>query len=948
MARDWKEYVRRHLAPLKLGQEREMQMVEEIAQHLESMYEEARAAGASDTDAFERASTHIKDWRLLECELILSKRPDAGPLITSRLRTRPSHIHSTSRERGILMGSFVQDIRYGIRMMRANKLFTAVTVISLALGIGANTAIFSLINAILLKTIPVKNPQELVLFNWIGGPRGMAHSTDGITTTDPASGLRTSTSFSYLAYERFREKSQTLSHVFAFAPIEQLNVNVESQSEIASGQLITGDYHDGLGVQIMLGRSITSEDDRQGAEPVAVISDRYWQRRFGRDSEVIGKTVSLNNAGFTIVGVTPPDFLGTLQVGEAPDISIPMSLESLIRPGSSNTGNSWSWWTRIMGRLAAGATREQVRSELEGIFQQSALEGWHAGLARAQVTGQRVSTDPRDEPNLRVESGSQGLKENRRRYSRSLTLMMIVVGLVLLIACANVANLLLSRAATRHREIALRFAMGASRWRVIRQLLTESVMLSAAGALLGLLFAYWAKGPLLTLRPWGGSEMVLDMSLDPLVLAFTTVLALMTGILFGVAPALKATSLNLVPALKTNVRGVAGASRSGLSKTLIVIQVSASIVLLIGAGLFVRTLQNIQSIDVGFNRENLLLFRVDPGLSGIRGPKALELYGRLIERIEAVSGVRAATISRHPLLSGSRRSSSIYLNGSATPEGAPEFNVVAPNFFDTMEVPVLLGRGLTVHDNASSPKVVVINEAMAKTYFGGVETAIGRRFGTAQSKDSELEIVGIVRDFKYTGPRDETKPTGYTTYLQGPGEQMNFSVRTSVNADSLANPIREAIREIEPNLPVFDVRTQLEQVDQRLAPERMFATLSSFFSMLALLLACIGLYGVMSYTVARRTSEIGIRMALGAKSGDVLRMVLSESMLLVVIGALIGLASALGLTRFIEGMLYGLTPTDPLTIALGIGVMIVVAALAGYIPARRASRVDPMTALRYE
>jgi predicted permease len=762
--------------------------------------------------------------------------------------------------------------------------------------------------------------------------------------------VRTSTSFSSLAFERFRDNSETLTHVFAFAPIEQLNVNVDGQAEIASGQLVSGDYYTGLAVPAALGRTFTSGDDKPAADPVAVITWRYWQQRFGGDREVIGKTVGVNNAGFTIIGVTPPDFYGALQVGEAPDVSIPMSLEPLVRPGSTSATQPWFWWVRIMGRLKPGMVREQAGAELEGLFQRSALEGWEAVVARARAQGQQVSTDPRDTPNLRVESGSQGLNEARRMYAEPLMLLMIVVGLVLLIACANVANLLLSRAAARQKEIAVRLAMGASRWRLIRQFLTESTMLSAIGGALGVLFAYWGKDVLLALRPWGSDKLILELRIDPLVLGFAITVSLLTGLLFGIAPALRSTRLDLAPALKDSSRSLIGRSRSGLSKTLIVVQVATSIVLLIGAGLFVRTLRNLKSIDVGFNRENLLLFRVDPALSGLRGPQVQDLYRRLLERIESVPGVRSATVSRHPLLSRSSRTSSLFIQGIAdTDSGSEEarINVVAPNFIDTMEIPLLQGRGLSPGDVRDGQPVALINQTMARKVFGD-ESPLGRRFGFSPKTNSQIEIVGVVRDAKYTGLREPSKNTVYTSYLQAEASQMNFSVRTSGETGTLVNSVREAVREVEPNLPMFDVQSQVERAEEGLMQEHLFASLSSFFGLLALALACIGLYGVMSYGIARRTNEIGMRMALGARSTDVARMVMREAMSLVAIGVVIGLGAAVGTTRFIESMLFGVTATDPLTIGLGVVVMLAVAAVAGYLPARRAAQIDPMTALRYE
>jgi predicted permease len=847
--------------------------------------------------------------------------------------------------------TLIQDLRYGFRMLRKNPGFTAVAVLSLALGIGANTALFSLIDEVLLKMLPVKKPAELVLFSWLSGPRGMARGINGSAYTDQATGLRTSTSFSFLTFERLRDSNEALSDVFAFAPIEQLNVNVDSQAEVARGQLVSGGYYAGLGVRAMLGRTITAGDDQAGASPVVVITHRYWRRRFGLDADVVGKTINVNNVPFTIIGVTGPEFSGALQVGESPDVSIPLAMEPQVSPDDHNLDEPWFWWLRVMGRLKPGFTEEQARASLEGIFQQSALEGWLAGQSRMRARGQAAVQEPRDVPMLRLSPGGQGLTESRRAYAQPLTILMIVVGLVLLIACANIANLLLARAAARQKEIAVRLAMGASRFRIMRQLLTESVLLAGLGGALGVLFAYWGKDMLLALRPWGGSPLALDLTLDPRVLGFTAAVCLLTGMLFGFAPALRATRVDLTPALKENAGSMSGGSRPLLSKALIVAQVAMSLLLLIGAGLFVGTLRNLQGVDIGFNRDNLLLFRVDPRLSGYRADQMADLYQQIIGRIEAVPGVRAATISRHPLLSGSSRTSGIHVQGNTRQPNEDDYvyvNLVAANFFETMEMPILLGRGPGPRDDARAPKVAVINQTMARKYFGE-QSPIGRRFGLGGPETSgQIEIVGVARDAKYTDLRRETPPTVYTPYQQESPGQVNFAVRTADDPEALATSVREAVREVDENLPLFGVKTQSQQADESLAQERLFATLSSFFGLLALLLASIGLYGVMSYSVTRRTNEIGIRMALGAQRRDVIRLVLRETLLLVLIGLLIGLGTSLATTRLISSLLFGLTPNDPVTIALAALLLIAVATVAGYLPARRGSRVDPMVALRHE
>lgn len=947
---DWKKYVSEHLAPLRLGPARELEMADEMAQHLEAVYEDALAAGATEQEAYQRAAAHIKDWRLLECELIRAKRPVTHTWIKRSLAAE-FRIESRQGTGGRVMGSIGQDLRYAVRMLLRSKAFTAIAVLSLGLGIGANTALFSLVDAVLLKTLPVKNPNELVLFNWLGGPRGLSRGIMGSTLTDPATGMRTSTSFSYLTFERFRDVNDPLSDVFAFVSMWQLNVNVDGQPEIATGQFVSGGYYQGLGVKAKMGRTLTPEDDNAGSPPVAVITDRYWQRRFGQAPEALGKTVNINNVAFTIVGITPPEFMGASQVGFSPDLSIAFSTQPQVSPHEPSLNGPWFWWLQIMGRLKPGVTREQVAASLESVFQQSAQEGWDSGLARFPPRTQSQNPAPRDVPRLRAVSGSQGMTELRNAYSQPLKILMAIVGFVLLVACANVANLLLARAATRQKEIAVRLALGASRWRLVRQLLTESVLLAMLGAAAGVLFAYWGKDMLLTLRPWGGGELGVDLKIDLPVLAFTVGVSLLTGLLFGLAPALRATKVDLTPALKDNARSVTGGTRSILTKSLIVVQVSMSLVLLVGAGLFVRTLRNLQNVDIGFNRENLLLFNVDPGLNGYNRAQMAQLYRRMTERLEAIPGVRSATVSLIPLLSGHGQTRGIDVQGYTPQPGVDDdvkVNTIGEHFFETMEIPILLGRALSPRDDESAPKVAVINQMLARKYFGD-EIPLGRRFGFGGPETAgQIEIIGVARDAKYTGMRSETEPTVYLAYLQSVPRFATFIVRTSGDAGAAAATIREAVYEVDSNLPLFDMKTQSQQADESLTQERLFATLSSFFGVLALLLACIGLYGVMSYGVARRTNEIGIRMALGASAPRVTRMVMRETMLVVVVGVVIGLGAALATTRLIASMLFGLAATDALTISFAVVLMIGVAAVAGYLPARRASKVDPMVALRYE
>ncbi len=850
-----------------------------------------------------------------------------------------------------------QDLLYGARMMLSRKGFTAVAVLSLALGIGANTAIFSLLDTTLLKMLPVKNPRELVLFKWLSGDRRMFRGYDGSgIERDEATGMRTGTSFSYPAFERFRDQNQTLANVFAFALLRQLNVGVDGRAEIAEGQIVSGGYHAGLGVNAFLGRTLTDEDDKAGAAAAAVISHRYWQRRFSGDPSVIGKAVSLNGAAFTIVGVTGPEFFGALEIERAPDITVPMAFQPQVRPTSAPLlSDARNWWVHVIGRLKPGVGERRALADLNLILQQ------HAAAARSSLQAEF------DLPGLKLEPGGQGLTQTRSKYAQPLAILMAAAGLALLIACLNVANLLLARSETRQKEIAVRLSLGASRFRLVRQLLTESLLLSLMGGALGLVFAYWGKDALLALRVWGSGSMALDLNLDLRALAFTAAVSVLTGILFGLAPALRATRVDLTPALKDGA-GTATSARSRLSKGLVVAQVALSLLLLVGAGLFARTLGNLAQIDVGFNRENLLIFRVNPGVSGYKGERLANFYQQMLERIEALPGVRSATVLQNTLLGSGVGGGNIYVQGYDSQPNEKlmaDTQYVATNFFEAMEIPILKGRRFTPQENEQAPKVAVINQTLARRYFGdtdpiGQHLAIGAvnydNSGKMIGSDNPpIEIVGVARDSKYNTLRGEIGPSVYLPFRQrqyGISGEMTCAVRAAGDPAAMTAAIRNALESIDANTPLSAVKTQNEQIAEQLAQPRLFASLSSFFGLLAMALASIGLYGVMSYTVARRTYEIGIRMALGAQGGDVLRMMLRETLLLVAIGLAIGLAASVATARLIEssldGLLFGLTSTDPLTLALAALLLLGVAIVAGWMPARRAAQVDPLVALRHE
>jgi len=867
------------------------------------------------------------------------------------------------------MHTLIQDLRYGFRMLLKQKGLTAIALLSLALGIGANTALFSVVDAMLLKMLPVQEPERLVLFRSVAPREFGVGGYNGQSRTDPATGQRNMTSFAYQSYQRMREQQGPVSDLFAFSEVS-LNVNAGGQAELTSGQVVSGNYFTGLGVQPFLGRTLTDEDDKPGATPVALMSYRYWQERFGSDNSIVGRQINLNNVAFTIIGVTPPGFNGTMNVGSSPDFHIPLQTEPLLYVDrkQSYMNGAGIWWLRLMGRLKPGATPEQAHAQLENAFQQSVLEHRAARQAQAAASGGNkiAELDPKHFPRLFADPGGQGEMNRRDYYKPSLYLLLGVVGLVLLIACANVANLLLSRAAGRQKEIGLRLALGASRRRLMRQLLTESVLLSVLGGALGLVFAVWIKDGLLAVSDWGGRGMrALDPQLDWRVLGFTIALSLATGILFGLAPAWRTTRLDLTPALKESGRTSSAVHRSWLSRGLVVFQVALSLLLLVGAGLFVRTLVNLQRVDPGFNTQNLLLFEIQPGLIGYKDEQLRQLYPQISERIESVPGVQTVTFSRMALLAQGSSSSSVFLRealnatpdaeGRLKPTGDSHRHQVRENFLEAMGIPLLQGRTFTPHDDTKTPKVAVVNQTFAAKYFPN-ENAVGKRFTFDTSKPDEIEIVGISRDAKYTRQRDEIPPTVYTSFRQErPMQFGTFEVRTSsADATAVIAAMRQAIKEIEPNLPLGIIRTQIEQADETLRMERLFAKLLTLFGLLAQQLAAIGLFGVLAYTVSQRTHDIGIRMALGASRASVLKMIVRQGMVLAVLGVVLGLIGAYVLTRYLESwvklsdMLFGVKVSDPFTYGAIAALLTVVALIACYIPARRATKVDPLVALRYE
>jgi predicted permease len=846
----------------------------------------------------------------------------------------------------------MSNIRLAVRGLVKTPGFTVTVVLTLALGIGANTAIFSLVNDVLFRELPVRDPGELVLFRNVEGRDGrLSRAGENNGSVDAATGRAASTSFSLLTFERFRSSGRALSHVFAFAPFNRMTLLIDGQPETTDmGQLVSGDYFAGLGVSAIVGRTLTDADDQPSAPPVGVISYRFWERRFNRDRSVIGKTIQVNRVPVTLIGITPPGFAGTMQIGESVDISLPIALHGRFQPDrASSRAEPWYWWVRVMGRLGTGVTAERARASLEPIFQDTAREGWRAGVGREDGTGARMP----EVSTLAADPGGQGENDRRRVYAESLRILMGLVGVLLLVASANVANLLLARGSARRREIALRLALGASRARIVGQLLGESLLLAFTGTAFGILLAYWSRGLLLGLRQFNGDPAVLELPLDGRVLAFTIAATGGTSLLCGLAPALRAARVDLTAEFQSGARLLGTAARSRLGQVLMVVQIALSLVLLIGAGLFVQTLRNLEQVATGFNTQGLALFRIEATPAGYPRGAFSVLQARLQERLEQIPGVRAATFSRVPLLAGTRANRRTIIPGYTPPAGASmniNVNGIAPNFFTAMEIPLLLGRSFTARDDEDAPKVAIVTQAFVRRYFAG-ENPVGRRFtfgANPNAPATTIEIVGVARDAKYTTVRDAEPVTIYLPAPQMLDGVANYYVRTAGAAAAIAPAIRSAVREIDPSLPVIDFRTQEQQIARRNSQERLFAQLSGFFGVAALILACVGLHGLMSYLVLQRTGEMGLRLALGARPAQVLQMVLRESFTLVAAGLVLGLAVAYGVGRFVESTLFGLTAADPLTYAVVAGVLAAVTLLAALRPAQRAARVDPMIALRAE
>ena len=817
----------------------------------------------------------------------------------------------------------LQDVRYALRALCSSPGFSAIAILSLALGIGANTAIFSLINAVILKTLPVSHPEQLVQL--------VMNTENGTTFTNPI-------------WEQVRDRQDVFSGAFAYSPI-QLNLAGGGEVRNASASWVSGDFFSTLGVQPLLGRTFTAADDKRGCPAIAVLSHDFWQREYGGAADVFERRLTLSSHPVRIVGVAPPGFNG-IQVGEAVEIYLPLCAEGTLVRENSALDKRANWWLWVFARLKPGIGEQQALARMNMLAPQLFAATMPAGYP---PEAQKFHLDRR----FKLLPGAAGYSSIRRDYTAALYALMAAVGVVLLIACANVANLLISRASARRKEIAIRMAIGAGRARLIRQLLTESLLLSSMGAVLGVLFAEWASRMLVRFLDTSNSTVVLDLSIDLRVLAFTMGVAVATGILFGLAPAWQGTHVDPHSAMKATARGVVEShARFGLGKMLVTVQVALSLVLLVGAGLMLKTFAKLATLDTGFDKNQVLLIRVDPRYASVPLDRRLPLYQELQQRLGAIPGVRSASFADITPVSGSSSNQIVHVEGYV-PKSRKDMvvwtNSISPGFFVTMETPLIAGRDFNEHDTLHAPLVAVINESMASKFFGSPLSAVGKTFRNGWNEISgPIQIIGVVKDTKYTSLRAEGEAIAYYPLSQLPPMRWaNFVLRANGPAASLIPSVKAAVDEVNHDI-TLQFRTLALQVDESLGRERLLATLSGFFGALALGLAVIGLYGVMSYNVARRRNEIGIRMALGAEQARVLRMVLGEVAILVVAGLALGLAVAVFSTRLLAGFLYRLEPNDPTTLVTACVVLAVSAVVAGLLPARRAANLDPMTALREE
>ncbi|HTS74600.1 MAG TPA: ABC transporter permease [Bryobacteraceae bacterium] len=862
------------------------------------------------------------------------------------------------------LDQLAQDLRYAVRTMPRNPAFTLLAALSLALGIGANTAIYSFMDALLVRRLPVADPASLVALNWhVSGNKrlrnSVVHNESGFVHRDPRLGLVTGI-FPYPAFELLRKSVEGFSVLFAYHPAEKTTILIQRQAEVANGEFVSGDFFPGLEVAPAAGRLIFADDDRPGAPGVVVLSYGFARKRFGDAALAPGEPVSINNVPFTVIGVTPPEFFG-VDPGKEPAFYLPMHADLLLGGdgGSGEYLDDHYYWIEMMARLRPGVTLAQAQAAAGSIF-----ERWVA--ATASTAEERANL-----PEFVLKQGAAGLDNLRREYSRPLYVLLGMVGLILAIACANIANLLLARGAARRREIAVRLSMGAGRWRVVRQLLTESLLLATLGGVAGIFLAIWGV-QMLTALLATGSDFVFRAGLNWHVLAAAIALTMLTGLLFGLAPALRVTRVDCMPALKesrTGERPVRARLLFSLSQALVVSQIALSLLLLVGAGLFVRTVMNLESIELGFQPEDVLSFRLNARQAGHTDPEIISFYRDLQQKFAAIPGVIAASSANAGLIGDEAWGWAIVPAGTPPPADAPtghgDFSNTAthvlatgPGFFSTLRIPILAGRDFDDRDRAGSAPVAIVNEEWVKANLAN-RPSLGAHIVSLwpgkmlmeHGKPQEMEIVGVAKNARYDDLTDVFPPIVYLPYQQNtgvPAAEMNFFLRTSGNRGAVAGAVREIVRQADLRIPVTNLATLHSNIQREIGDQILFARLCTAFAILALAIACVGLYGTMSYIVARRTGEIGIRMALGAPRPRVMWMVMAQVMALAIAGLAIGIPVAYASSRLVESLLYGVKTNDAMSLAIAVATLACAALAAGFAPARRASRIDPVVALRHE
>jgi predicted permease len=866
-------------------------------------------------------------------ELKSEGRPDAH-LAARRAFGNVTALRERSYERGRLawLDELSQDARYALRAMRRSPAHTAGAALLLALGIGANTAIYSFVEAVALRDLPVADPDSLVLLKWSAGKAKFNRRHSGESHTDPKRG-QVSGNFPYRAWEAL-STNNVLADTFAFFGGDDVTVVAQGRADLANSMFISGRFFSGLRLPPAIGRAIDSQDERPDAPAAAVISHAYWQSRFGGDAGVLGKSISVNNTPFTIVGVAPKGFVG-LDTGSNVHLYMPLRFCQSVRASFAGLRESlyaadrW-YWVQMMGRLQPGVSRQQAESVLAATF-----AGWVAGTA--ETDAERASL-----PTLYLANGSNGLDFLRFYHSAPIFLVAAMAGLILAIACANLANLQVARAVGRRREILLRYGLGAGRWRIARQLLTESVLLAAAGGALSILFAWGGMKGLSALALTWQRGVTFRVEMNWNCLAVSAALTLLTGLLFGLAPALQASRLELASGLREGRIGQSGGwGRRGL----VTVQIALSLLLVAGASLFVRTLTNLRSIGLGFNPDRVLVLEADAHQAGYRGDALARFYGEVETRLRAIPGVQGSTSANYALVSNNSNRSGVKIpSNPAAGDVLAGMMWVGPDFFAAMQIPLRMGRDVTVRDTASAPMVAVVNEAFAAKYLSGA-TPIGQQIRFTGPEDSLAMIVGVAKDTPMSTLRQDPEPMVFGAYSQHIQRvrRMTFFVRGAG-----ASEARRVVEALDHRIPVVNVRTLETQIADTIGRERLFASLCSVFAGLALVIASVGLYGTLAYGVSRRTSEIGVRIALGASRRRVIAMVVGESLVMIVAGVAIGLPFVWSSEKVIGSFLFRAAPDDPSALVVPVAVLLASALVAAGFPAWRAARIDPMTALRHE